>query len=459
MSGLESPGRPPAPQEHERPPRDAGRRETEWTADHDSASRDTTPALGTAGGPAAWQRAVAGMRTALTRERWGDAQWSYLFGGDTSYAPEDERPDELDRLVADAAWNARRGEEPGRIVGPMMKPAVWTWEVPLYFWFGGIAAGSSFVALACDLAGDERSAVVARRVALAAVLPSPPLLIMDLGRPARFANMLRIFKPRSPMNLGAWCLSAFSLVGAGAVAADLAGRPRAARALGAGNAVLGGYLGSYTGVLLATTAVPVWARSRLFLGPIFVSTAAATGAAATRLALVAGGLPERHPTRQALGTVETAAMVTELLLSAANEHRLGRLAGAFEEGRAGVLFRAAEAGVLAGLALRLGRRALGPRSHHVASVLYLGAGLAFRYAWVEAGRQSANDNEAVARTARGRVTRDDEVVRPRLRRVPSIMRPGRRSPAAGAWSEGVRRLSLVAERAALRAGWRPGRGH
>ena len=64
---------------------------------------------------------------------------------------------------------ARGGELPAIVQGPMIKPPVWTWEVPLYFWFGGMAAGSSFVALACDLAGDERSARVARKVALGAL--------------------------------------------------------------------------------------------------------------------------------------------------------------------------------------------------------------------------------------------------------------------------------------------------
>ena len=96
--------------------------------------------------------------------------------------------------------------------------------------------------------------------AMAAVLPAPVLLIADLGRPGRFLNMLRIFKPRSPMNVGAWCLTAFSGAGAGAVAADLVGAPRTGRALGAAQALLGSYLGSYTGVLLATTAVMLAAR-------------------------------------------------------------------------------------------------------------------------------------------------------------------------------------------------------
>jgi formate-dependent nitrite reductase membrane component NrfD len=232
------------------------------------------------------------------------------------------------------------------------------------------------------------------------VMPGAPLLILDLGRPERFFNMLRIFKPRSPMSMGAWCLMGFSTVSGAAVAADLTGREKPARALGALTALFGTYLGSYTGALLAATAVPVWGRSRLFLGPIFVCTATATGAAANRLVLVATGTPAGHPTRNALGVIETVAMSGELVLSTINERRLGRLARSLEAGRPGTLFQAAKWMVRAGLALHVGRRRGGPWVHHLASVLYLLAGLCFRFAWVGAGRTSAHDDEAVARMAR-----------------------------------------------------------
>ena len=165
-------------------------------------------------------------------------------------------------------------------------------------------------------------------------------------------------------------------------------------------AVLGTYLGSYTGALLASTAVPVWARSRLFLPPIFVCTAAATGAAANRLVLAATGTEVGHPARTALGTVETGAMATELVLSTLNEHRLGRFGEVLGEGRPGRLFKRAKWAVRVGLALRFARDRGGPWTHHVASVLYLLGGLSFRFAWVAAGRASANDDEAVARAAR-----------------------------------------------------------
>jgi formate-dependent nitrite reductase membrane component NrfD len=197
------------------------------------------------------------------------------------------------------------------------------------------------------------------------------LLIMDLGRPLRFVYMLRIVKLRSPMSMGAWALSSFGGLITAAVGADLLRLDREARALGAATAVVGGYLGFYTGVLLASTALPVWARSRLFLGPIFVSTATATGAAASRLALAARGLPVGHPAREALGHVEMGAMSAELLLSIVNERRLEPLASGLETGTAGRLFRGAKWSVRTGFALRLARRRGGPWTHHVASVLYL----------------------------------------------------------------------------------------
>ena len=358
---------------------------------------DPRPAVGTPAAPAFGEK--TGEKVALHIGEWKDGRWSYLYGDDTEYGG-----DEVDlEDVRQAAKRAREGEELPRIVqGPVINPPVWTWEVPLYFWVGGIAAGSSFVALACDLAGDHRSAAVARKVALGALGPSPVLLILDLGRPARFVNMLRIFKPRSPMSMGAWALTLFGNLAAAAVGADLLGRRKTAQRLGAANAVVGGYLGSYTGVLLASTAVPVWARSRLFLGPIFVSTAAATGAAACRLALVATGLPVGHPTRNALGKVETGAMGAELMLSIINERRLGKLASGLEEGRPGRLFTFAKWSVRAGLAARFARKRGGPWVHHAASVTYLAAGLAFRYAWVGAGRQSAGHDEVVAQMARER---------------------------------------------------------
>jgi hypothetical protein len=331
-----------------------------------------TPAVGERGGPASWERAGEGIA--------GTAPQPFLYA-DTAYAKKGSDP--ISARTAPQSQipspPAIKGSDP--LLGPMMKGPVWTWEVPVYFWLGGLASGASFVAAGADLAGDEEAAALLRRLALGAAVPCAPLLIADLGRPARFLNMLRIFKPRSPMSMGAWCLVAFSNTAAAAVGADLAGRKREAKLLGGLTAVLGTYLGSYTGALLAATAVPVWAKSRALLGPIFVCTAIGSGASASALLLRDG------PTRRAARNVAAAAMATELLVSHANERRLGELRRFTESRR----FRAAKLLTFAGLALR-----------PVAGPLFLAAGLLYRFAWIEAGQVSARDDETVASVARSR---------------------------------------------------------
>jgi formate-dependent nitrite reductase membrane component NrfD len=399
-----------------------------------SGERDIRPAIGSRGAPGSWERADPDAEVALARPAFGDAEWSLLYKpGDTGYGGAEPAPGS----VAQAAVRMRSGPMP-EVRGPIVKPPVWTWEVPLYFWVGGVASGAGFVALACDIAGDARSAAIARRVALGTVAPAPLLLIADLGRPERFLNMLRVFKPRSPMSMGAWCLVTFSSSAAAAVGADLLGRPRLARGLGGLTAIIGGYLGSYTGVLLACTSVPLWSRSRALLGPIFVSTATATGAAATRLTLVARGLPDGHPTRTALGWVETASILTELSLSAINERHVGPAADALTSGRAGRTYRLAQALVVLGLATRLMPSVSRPRIRDLASVGYLAGGLAFRFAWVQAGRASAADDDAAAAMGRERL---GEARSESSRRTPLPL-PGARR----VWGEAVRRASLSVER-------------
>jgi len=95
-------------------------------------------------------------------------------------------------------------------------------------------------------------------------------------------------------------------------------------------------------------------------------------------------------------------MAAELTLSIVNERRLGPLAEGLSQGRPGRLFRAAKWLTRGGLAASALRGRLGPRADHAAAALFLGAGLAFRYAWVGAGPISARDDRAVAEMARSR---------------------------------------------------------
>src|SRR5919112_3632298 len=98
---------------------------------------------------------------------------------------------------------------------PPLKPAHWTWEIYTYFWVGGIGAGVHLISTVARLLGYEDKALMrtSRYTLLAAMIVSPIILIMDLGRPERFFNMLRILKLRSPMSLGSWALSIFGSLG------------------------------------------------------------------------------------------------------------------------------------------------------------------------------------------------------------------------------------------------------
>jgi formate-dependent nitrite reductase membrane component NrfD len=184
--------------------------------------------------------------------------------------------------------------EPSYYDYPVLKAPVWHWEIIWYFFFGGLAAGCYIIATIASLFGSREDRAVVRTgyyLSLLALLPCPPLLIKDLGRPERFLNMLRMFKVKSPMSMGTWALFTFSLFsGTTAViqaARDgLLGRWWGAKLLAAlpqrlfalPGAAFGTFLGGYTGVLLAVTSVPLWSRSKL-LGAIFLSSALSTSAA------------------------------------------------------------------------------------------------------------------------------------------------------------------------------------
>ena len=450
---LGLPPEPPAPEPHEEPPPDARGRHEEWVTDHDTGTRDATPALGTRGEPASWRPAAEGEDVALARPSWGDAGWSFLYGPDTRYG--DVEPEEGE--VAAANRRMREGAMPDDLRGPFIKPPVWTWEVPLYFWVGGMASGSAFVALAADLAGDEWSASVARKVALAAVLPGagaadrrsrPPGAIPEhaahlqaalADEPGRVVPGL-VHRRRRRRRGGGSARAAPHGPRAGR-------RERAARRLSRvlHRRAAGGHRRAGVG------PQPHLPRAHLRLHR--------HGHRRRRHAADVGGheaTPGGHPTRIALSRLEVAAILAELTLSTVNERRLGRAGHVLSEGRPGRLFRTAKGLVGAGVALNLlGVRRVGPLGQNVASVLYLAGGLAFRFAWIEAGKASARDDEAVALMARGRVTADERLRRGTERRTVSDDRPprarGAALAAAHAWSGAVGRASLLAERLLRRA--------
>ncbi|HZR00032.1 MAG TPA: NrfD/PsrC family molybdoenzyme membrane anchor subunit [Chloroflexota bacterium] len=263
---------------------------------------------------------------------------------------------------------------------PMLRRTHWEWQIPLYFFAGGLAGASYLIAAVADVLGsdDDREVVaVGRRLALAGLTASVPLLIADLKRPERFLNMLRTFKPSSPMSVGAWALFLFGpFVGLGVLPLER----RLGRVLGLLGAPIAGFVASYTGVLLATTAVPLWGRARAWLGPLFFCSACSSALAA--LGLLVRGVGARRR----LHELETLALAGELATLAAMLRAAGPLARPLIGRPFGQPFWAL--GVAGGLVAPLWLR--GP----VRGALVLGGGLLLRFLLVEAGKRSADDPQA-----------------------------------------------------------------
>jgi formate-dependent nitrite reductase membrane component NrfD len=206
---------------------------------------------------------------------------------------------------------------------PILKPPVWTWEIPVYFYVGGLAGASAGVSRLAEARGNDTLAGRAAAVAVAGAVTSPALLISDLGRPARFLHMLRMFKVTSPMSVGSWTLVAFSTAaGAGLLDRMTGGRVPGGRAARGAAGLLGLPLASYTAALVANTAVPAWHESRRILPFVFVAGAAASsGALLTALTPAGDAAPAR---RLAVAGAACEVAATQLL-----HRRVGPLAVAY----------------------------------------------------------------------------------------------------------------------------------
>jgi Polysulfide reductase len=268
---------------------------------------------------------------------------------------------------------------------PIVKEPTWTPEVPWYFFTGGIAGASALLHGFARLTGNERLARTSLFVGAAADVVSPVLLISDLGRPERFLNMLRVFKVTSPMSVGSWILFVSGGASNTAAALELLGIAKPVKLLAEGvSFAAGGPLSTYTGTLIANTAIPVWSEARDELPWLFGASATASAGAAAALVTP----------REAAGPARRAAIggvVAELALTNAMERKLGFVGEVYRHGEAGRFLRIAKACTSAGagvLALR------GKRSRLAAaagSALVLAGELALRWSVYKAGFQSARD--------------------------------------------------------------------
>jgi formate-dependent nitrite reductase membrane component NrfD len=269
---------------------------------------------------------------------------------------------------------------------PIIKPPVWEErEIAGYLFLGGLAGASSILAAGADLSSRPVLARGSRVMATGAIGLSLGALVKDLGRPLRFLNMLRVFKPTSPMSVGVWILVGYAPLAAGAAASDVSGRlPRLGRGAGLAAALLGSTVATYTAALIANTAVPAWHEGRRELPVLFAASAAS---AAAGWGLIVAPTAETEPAAR----MAVLGALVELGAEQLMERRLGMIAETLHEGAAGKRLRVAKAltaagGIGAGLLARRNRPAA------VAAGAALLAGSAFtRFGLFEAGMASARD--------------------------------------------------------------------
>ena len=290
-------------------------------------------------------------------------------------------------------------EEPTYYDRPLIKEPVWVWSVPAYFYAGGAAGASLALAAAAQLLNNSSGelATRCRRIGLAGVVLGSGLLIYDLGRPGRFFNMLRVFRPTSPMNVGSWVLAATGSLSA------LAGlrRPGSKRlsdiaAIGAG--IFGIPLSGYTGVLLANTAVPVWQEATRTLPALFI----ASGMASAGALLHFMELPPRDETIARRFAI--AGHAAELVAMSALEREVSgveQVGKPLREGFSGFLWKTARTLGAVSLALAL----LPTKSRRIktaAGICGTAAALSLRFSLLQAGRNSARDPHASFQQQHGR---------------------------------------------------------
>lgn len=220
---------------------------------------------------------------------------------------------------------------PGELQLPL-----WRWLIVWYFFVGGIAGGAYFTSAIIELVGGPEDRPIARigyYIAFPLALVCAVLLILDLGRPERFWHMLvyrKTFLPwpvwDSAISVGAYALLLFglfsflsfldALVETGRLPwAPLrerySGTPRDVYAvLGA---IAGFFLASYTGVLISTTHLPMYASTPL-LGALFAASGASTGMAAIALGLAYTHAPVAATAWTKLKRADKLAILVEIVL-------------------------------------------------------------------------------------------------------------------------------------------------
>ncbi len=284
---------------------------------------------------------------------------------------------------------------------PVLKETVWGPDIPSYLFLGGLAGCSSALAAAAHLSGHPELARASKAGAAGAISLSMVALVHDLGRPARFINMLRVLKVTSPMSVGTWILSAYTPLALGAAASAVTRKlPRAGLAATLPAAVLGPAVATYTSVLLCDTAVPAWHEGHREMPFLFAGSATAAAGGLGMLAV----RPDHAAQAVKFAVLGAAAELTakRLLL-----RRLGSAAEPYQKGRAGTMMKASEALTTAGLAGAV----LARRSRTAAALsgaALMAASALTRFGVFEAGRVGARDPKYTVGPQRQRLREQGE---------------------------------------------------
>jgi len=287
---------------------------------------------------------------------------------------------------------------------------IWHWQIPVYLFLGGLAAGILFLAAVYTILGKEKEMQATVKwapfIVPFALIIGLFMLFLDLKHKLYFWQLYTTIRLESPMGWGAWVLmimTPISIIWAASYVREVfpnwdwkfkflynfeAWVIKNRKLIAWPMAIYAVILGIYTGILLsAFNARPLW--NTTILGPLFLVSGMSTGAASIIL------MSKNHEERRLIGRLDLLFIAVELFFIV--HMIMGFLAGSEVQIQAAQLFLGGEFTVsffvfviLLGLLLPAALEILELIGYKVPiiipAILVLLGGLIFRFIMVEAGQ-------------------------------------------------------------------------
>lgn len=184
------------------------------------------------------------------------------------------------------------------------KPPPWELLIVADLFLSELASGLFIVSALGDLIAQDMFGPAARIgyiMAFALISADLVCLVADLGDPLRFHHMLRVINLKSPMSVGMWVLGPFAGLSFLCMALAAVNLTIANQGVASARAIIGGigivpalFVGGYKGVMLSSTAQPVWKELR-WLGAELASSASLLGVAGLMLVALFLPVPGARP--------------------------------------------------------------------------------------------------------------------------------------------------------------------